>query len=99
MKFRFFPEARTEMLASAAYYDEKSLGLGYEFISDVNSTITLITNAPRIWKEVSIGVHCLHLSRFPFAVIYAVRSNEVVIISVMHCKRRPNIWKKRIADL
>jgi hypothetical protein len=36
------------------------------------------------------------MRRFPYGVVYAIRNDEIYLIAVMHLKRRPFYWKKRI---
>lgn len=37
------------------------------------------------------------LRRFPYSVLYYVRTGEVVIVAVMHHKRQPGYWEDRLA--
>ncbi len=38
----------------------------------------------------------LMVQRFPYQVIYELRSSEVVVIPIAHSKRRPGYWKTRV---
>ncbi len=38
------------------------------------------------------------LKRFPYAVIYLPLHNKIVVIAVMHQRRRPDYWKTRISS-
>ena len=33
--------------------------------------------------------------RFPFALLYKISGDEVVILAVMHLKRHPSYWRDR----
>lgn len=37
--------------------------------------------------------------RFPYAVIYVVRSECVLVVAVQHAKRRPGYWKRRLRQI
>jgi len=34
--------------------------------------------------------------RFPFTIIYAIDTNEVVVVAVAHQRRRPFYWRARV---
>lgn len=34
-------------------------------------------------------------NRFPFALVYRVDGDEILILAVMHERRRPNYWQDR----
>lgn len=38
---------------------------------------------------------CL-LGRFPHGVLYVLLQDEVVILAIMHLKRKPGYWKQRL---
>ncbi|MBI3461482.1 MAG: type II toxin-antitoxin system RelE/ParE family toxin [Planctomycetes bacterium] len=35
------------------------------------------------------------LPRFPYRIIYEVRSDEIVILAIAHNRRRPGYWSRR----
>jgi len=35
------------------------------------------------------------IRRFPYGVLYSVKTDAVLIIAIMHCSRRPGYWKDR----
>jgi plasmid stabilization system protein ParE len=38
-------------------------------------------------------------NRFPYAVIYVERDEDVFIVAVAHTSQRPGYWKNRLADV
>jgi len=56
------------------------------------------------WAHVSfIGVPCggirkRPVHRFPYAVLYRVDPDEIVVVAVMHQRRRPDYWRSRIGS-
>jgi hypothetical protein len=38
---------------------------------------------------------CL-VNRFPYGVLYSIESTEIFILAVMHLRRDPDYWKKRL---
>jgi hypothetical protein len=96
MNYRFHPDAQAEMLSSAAYYEAHAPGKGIEFLEDVDLTIKLILRIPETWQKVAHGMRKLHLSKFPFCIIYGINEDGIDIVSISHCKRRPNSWHERL---
>jgi hypothetical protein len=37
------------------------------------------------------------MRRFPFAVVYEIESHNISVIAIMHLRRRPGYWKRRVA--
>jgi hypothetical protein len=42
MRFRYHPEAEEELLHSIRYYESKAVGLGAEFLDEVEKSLALI---------------------------------------------------------
>jgi plasmid stabilization system protein ParE len=96
MKFEFHPEALEEYKDAARYYEECQSSLGHRFIAAVEQAILHITEKPEQWKILEEDVR-RHLTRvFPYAILYTIESDYILIIAVMHCNRKPGYWKNRI---
>ena len=96
MKFRFLPQARREFLEAAQHYDRIKPGLGLRYVSCVEDAIGKIVTSPRAWPIITGDVRRCLTKVFPYSILYAVRGDEVVIVAVMHCHRRPDYWLGRI---
>lgn len=92
----FLPPAEEEMIAAAQYYQQQSAGLGSEFLSEVERTVAAILAHPEAAPKVKKKIRRRLLKRFPFGVLYAVAADEVVIVAVMHLRRRPGYWEDRL---
>jgi len=96
MKFEFHPEALEEYKHAAHYYEKCQPGLGQRFLAAIEQAILHITEKPEQWKILEKDVR-RHLTRvFPYAILYTIESNYILIIAVMHCNREPGYWKRRI---
>ncbi len=93
---RFLLPAEEEMVAAAQYYEHQSVGLGTEFLTEVERTIAAISTYPNAAPKVKGETRRRLLKRFPFGVLYAGTSDEVVIVAVMHLRRRPGYWEDRL---
>ena len=48
MRLSFHPEAEQELLHSITYYENKSAGLGTEFLEEIGKTLDLIKSFPEL---------------------------------------------------
>lgn len=95
----FHSQAFAELQSSALWYDLRSPGLGEEFLAEVERTIEAIRANPKTWPIYSRGTRRCLIHRFPFAVIYRLRGDVVQIPAIMHLRRRPGYWTRRLKDM
>jgi hypothetical protein len=96
MTFSFHPEADTEFREAVEYYEACESGLGYDFSFEVFSTVQTIVNSPAAWPVMEDDVRRCLINRFPYGVLYSIENTEIFILAVMHLRRDPNYWKKRL---
>jgi len=96
MKFYFHPDAKEELDGATAYYEQCQPGLGLEFAEEAYATIARIIQHPNAWSALSKNSRRCLVNRFPYGVIYQVKSRTLRIIAVAHLHRRPGYWKERI---
>lgn len=95
MTFDFHPEARAEYLAAMAYYEGERVGLGSEFVQDVESAIQMILVYPSAFPALGADVRRCMLRRFPYGILYATLDESILVIAVAHAKRPPGYWQSR----
>jgi len=97
MNYSFLPEAEKELYEQALYYNEQELGLGNEFLDEVEFAITRILETPYSWTEIEKGIRRILTRRFPFGVLYHYieEQSEILIIAVMNTNREPGYWQSR----
>ena len=96
MRSEFGEEAREEFLAAIAWYEDARPGLGAEFEAEVEDAISTVEENPCFYGELASGVRRCLVSRFPYALLYCVESERVIILAVMHTSRRPGYWRSRL---
>jgi len=92
------PEAEAEFADAVRWYEEHRTGLGSEFLAAVREARTLIEEHPNIgsaMRGAKRGECGLMVRRFPYQLIYYVRSHDIVLVAGAHTKRRPSYWKRR----
>jgi len=95
MRFYFHESAETEFDKAVEYYEECRPGLGIEFALEVYTTIERIVQYPEAWSPMSKNTRRCLVNRFPFGVIYHVKSDLVHIIAIADLRRRPDFWLGR----
>ena len=96
MSYEFHPEALEEYEEAALYYAERDPGLGLRFIEAVEQTIQRILEAPNRWRVIDEDVRRCLTRVFPYAVLYILEPDFILIVAVMHCSREPGYWKQRV---
>jgi plasmid stabilization system protein ParE len=95
MNVRLLEIACIELEDAVAHYNSECPGLGYEFADEVMRTIRRIVEHPTAWHTLSARTRRCITHRFPYGVVYQMRDEELLIVSVMHLHRHPDSWKKR----
>lgn len=96
MKFYFHPQADDELEKASRYYDTCRQGLGLEFAEEVYAAIARITQYPQASSLISKHTRRCLINRFPYGVIFQIKSGTLRIIAVANLHRRPGYWKTRI---
>ena len=95
-KYRFTSAALAELREATLYYERNEPGLGLEFLDEINDTVNRILRFPRAWHPVSARSRRCRTHRFPFGLLYQVRSDEILITAVMDLRRDPRRWRELI---
>jgi plasmid stabilization system protein ParE len=99
MNIEFLQPAAAELYEAIVFYNIQRQGLGLEFAKEVEDTIERIKQNPEAWTTISTSKQarrCL-TNRFPYGIIYQIRKNTILIVAVMHLKRRPQTWQSRLS--
>lgn len=92
----FLDSAETELLDAITWYNEQSEGLGFEFAAEVAHTIERVVDNPSAWTSLSTRTRRCRTNRFPYSIIYQIRTGTILIVSVMHMKREPDSWRNNL---
>jgi plasmid stabilization system protein ParE len=92
----FHPTAQREYCAAAKFYAKISPELGMRFYDEMDGLITDIRQNPDRYRFFDSPIRRHFSSVFPYAVLYVDQPDRVLIIAVMHMKRRPGYWRKRL---
>ncbi len=99
MNVEFLKPAAQEFYEAVAFYNLQRQGLGKKFAKEVEDAIERIIQNPEAWTTISSSNQarrCL-THRFPYGVIYQIRQNTLLVVAVLHLRRRPQAWRERLA--
>lgn len=95
MRLEFHPEALAEFRAAAEYYEKQQTGLGSRFVNAVDAAVARIAEAPESWRIVEDDIRRCLTKVFPYAVLYSIEPDYILVVAVMHCRREPGYWRNR----
>lgn len=96
MKYEFHPDALAEFEGAAIYYSQKHPGLELRFISNVEASIQRILENPESHTILQQDVRRCLTRIFPYAVLYTLEPDFILIVAVMHCHQKPGYWQHRV---
>ncbi len=96
MKLDFLQTADDEFAETIAYYNLQSEGLGLEFAAEVKRALGRVLQYPTAWTQLSARIRRCRLNRFPYALLYQIRSDVILVVAVQNLHRHPDSWKSRL---
>jgi plasmid stabilization system protein ParE len=90
------PQAQEDFDKAYAWHERQKNGLGDEFAQKIDETLERLRKNARIHRKVFEEVRRAVVEKFTYCVYYYIEDDVVVILSVFHDKRNPDIWKSRI---
>lgn len=96
-KIEFHPEAILELTDSFQWYEERSEGLGVEFITSVNKRLQDIVAHPEKYAKKKGNYRETGIDVFPYIIIYEIfKKEQIIFVSyIFHTKRNPRLKYRR----
>ena len=91
----FHPDIEFEVKASYQWYQNHAIGLGDDYLTELESAYQAIIEHPNTWPKFQLGFRRFLLSKFPFSVIYQISQEKIFVVAVMHNSRKPGYWSER----
>lgn len=89
------PEAKLEVQETFDYYEQKSKGLGLEFMRSLDAVIQSIKRNPLAYQKIHKEARRVLLRKFPYAVFYVAETNRITVIACFHQRRGEIDWLRR----
>ena len=96
MRYEFHSEAVEEYRQATTWYAEREPRVALEFVEAVEDAIKRILESPSRWRVIEEDIRRCLTHVFPYAILYTIEADYLLIVAVMHCSRAPNYWKKRL---
>ncbi len=91
----FLSRAEEEMLEASDFYERQANGLGSAFLAEVQRTAQRLAENPHGGRIVRPPIRRRLVQGFPYGILYRIDDHEIVILAVMHLRRRPGYWTVR----
>ena len=96
MRYEFHSEALEEYREAAHWYGNREPNLALRFVGEVEDAIRRVLDEPTRWRAIEEDVRRCLTHVFPYAILYTIEPEFILIVAVMHCAREPEYWKARI---
>ena len=96
MRVRFLEIAELELDQAFHWYESQAPGLGDAFVIELLSAAERVSLYPEAWHPLGEGVRRCRLNRFPYGLIYAVESGDILVLAIAHLHRKPGHWRDRL---
>ena len=98
MRLIYHPDAESELIEAARYYESRVATLGVQFLNEANRAVAMILETPERWRIIEEGVRSYLMPRFPYAICYRDFPNRLQILAFKHHRRHPDYWRYRISE-
>ena len=95
---RFLPEVEEDVIAGYKWYEEKSSGLGEEFLRMFYAYSVELPRNPLLYSKVYRKFRRRLLRRFPYAIYFRIENNEIIVFGLFHCARDPRMIRAKLRD-
>jgi plasmid stabilization system protein ParE len=88
--------AKTDIREASRFYEAKRPGFGELFLSRFHHALSQVRAYPLTAPAIYGRYRRMGLEQFSHSIVYSVEANKVVVVAVMHDRRDPDYWKRRI---
>lgn len=100
-RFRFLPEALTDLEEAAAWYEDQRPGLGADLLDEFDACITGAIESPGTGSRSGTTASGNEIRRYRllrfrrYAILMALVDEFPTVVAFEHSSRRPRYWKDR----
>ena len=85
----FKPLAEAEVAEAFAWYSQPDIGMGVEFLDELERIERFIRFNPLLYPRVEADIRRASLRRFPYSLFYVIDDDQVQVLSCFHQHRDP----------
>lgn len=91
MRIEYHPALEAELLEVRNHYNDRSSGLGDDFVNEFERQVLRIASMPERWMVVHRDIRRALMKRFPYVILFRVLEDSTLRITVVkHEKRHPS---------
>ena len=91
----FKSEVYDDIKIAYDWYESQRLGLGEDFLLTLEESYSKIARTPKHYQIIYKSVRRKLVRRFPYGIFFVLQEDKIVILAVMHTKRKPTEWETR----
>src|SRR3989442_4850211 len=92
---RFHPAAAQEAESTYDWYAARTPAAAHGFREELRQAIDAVAADPRTWPRYGSRARRYVFPRYPFSLVYILRSDAIEVVAVAHGRRRPGYWRWR----
>ena len=93
---RFLPGLEEDAFAGYSWYEDKSPGLGEEFLRMFYACSAELQRDALLYRKIHGEFRRRLLRRFPYAIYYKLEGKEIIVFGFFHCARDPRTVKSKL---
>ena len=94
-RLRLVHAAEVELAEVAVYYESHAENMGAIFLRRFDETVAILREHPRAAPVLHGSMRRKIIAKFPYALLYRDEPDEIVVVAVMHMRRKPDYWAGR----
>jgi plasmid stabilization system protein ParE len=95
MKIQILDAAEQDLIGGFHFYETQSSGLGHYFLDSLYADIESLQLYAGIHAQY-FGYHRLLAKRFPFAIYYRIKGQQIKVYAVLDCRQNPAVLSDRL---
>ena len=96
MTVEYHPSLQGELEEVRDHYNNRTPGLGDQFINEVEATVLRLAANPGRWMVIERDLRRALLKRFPYVIYFRqVASDRIRVTVVKHQRRHPQLGRER----
>ena len=98
MKVVYTSEVLRELRAARQWYNHRAAGTGDRLLDIVDEKVGEIARLPASFPQDRQDpiARRARLRKYPYTLIFMTQSDAIVLLALVHRKRKPGYWKKRL---
>lgn len=95
-EIEYHPEAEREVIDAWQWYSAIDEQLGERFKIELSRVEAQVQRAPETWDHYLHGTQAFRFKGFPFVLCYLNLKNRIIVVALVHARRRPGYWAHRV---